>query len=74
MQRYSRKLNGRSYIIQSVLGLGVYAVLSAIVTVRVFSATQLSLFTQLLFSGFLWATLILFVVILRRHYLKLPNE
>ena len=74
MQRYSKKQNGRSYIIQSVLGLGVYAVLSTLVTVRVFSATQLSLLTQLLFSGFLWATLVWFTVVLRRYYIKLPNE
>lgn len=74
MQRYTKKSNGLSYIVQSVIVLGVYAVLSAIVTVRVFSATQLSLFIQLAVCGLLWGTIIWFFIVLRRYYRMLPDE
>jgi hypothetical protein len=74
MQQYTKKLNGRSYIIQSVLGLGVYAALSAVVSARVFSADQLSLLTKLVVCGFLWGLLVYFTFILRRYYLQLPDE
>lgn len=74
MQRNSRKQNGRSYIIQSIVVIGAYVALSVLVTVRVFSAMQLSLFTKLLLMGSLWATIVCFVIVLRRYYLRLPNE
>ena len=67
-------MNGRSYIIQSVLILAAYAVLAAIVTVRVFSATPLSSLTQFSVCGFLWGAIVWFVIILRRYYHRLPNE
>jgi hypothetical protein len=54
MPRYTKAVHDRSYIIQSAVALCAVATLSAIVTVRFFSADQLSLFTKILFSGSLW--------------------
>jgi hypothetical protein len=73
MERLSKKANGRSYIIQSAVGLGGYAVLAVIVTSRVFSAPQLSLLVQLSICGFLWGCLVWFAVVLRRYYRRLPD-
>ena len=69
----TNKQNGRSYIVQAALVLVGYSVLSAIVTAKVFSASQLSPFTQFVVCGFLWGTLLLFAIIFRRYYLKLPD-
>lgn len=74
MDRFSNKANGRSYIIQSVIGLGVYGVLAAVVSVRIFSAPQLSPLTKFSVCGFLWGLLIWFAVVLRRYYRRLPDE
>ena len=73
MERLSKKANGRSYIIQSVVVLGGFGVLAAILTARVFSAPQLSLLVQLSTCGFLWGCLIWFAIVLRRYYRRLPD-
>ncbi len=74
MGRYSNKSHGSSYVVQSVIGVGTWAALSAVVTVRAYSATQLSWFTQLVICTFLWGSVIYMVFVLRRYYQKLPGE
>lgn len=66
-------MSKRSYIIQSVFIICAYVSLSALVTARVLSATQLPLLTQIAFCIFLWGFCIWFAIVLRRHYLKLTH-
>ncbi len=73
MERHTKKLHGRSYIIQSILGLGLWATLSGVATVRVLAAPELALWTKLGVCIFLWGLLVWFVVILHRYYLRLPD-
>jgi hypothetical protein len=74
MSRYTKAVHGRSYIIQSSVVLCAFATLSAIVTVRFFSADQLSLFAKILFSGLLWGFFVSACVVLRHYCRKLPDE
>jgi hypothetical protein len=63
-----------SYIVQSAIGLGMYAVLNVIVTVRVWSANQLGLATQIAACAFLWILWVYFILVLWRYYKRLPNS
>jgi hypothetical protein len=74
MPRYTKAVHGRSYIIQSAIVLCALATLSAIVTVRFFSAGQLSLVAKILFSGLLWGFFVWVCVVLRHYYRRLPDE
>jgi hypothetical protein len=74
MPHLTKKKNGRSYIIQSSLGVGVWAVLSTIVTGRVFSAPQLSLLTKIAICSFLWGIFVCMTIVFIRYYRKLQDE
>ena len=73
-QRYTKKANGRSYIVQSAVGLPVYVVLSTIASLRILSAEQLSFLVKIAICGFLWVALVWMAVVLRGYYRKLPDE
>jgi len=74
MKRYTKRANGRSYIIQSGVGLAGYAALSTVVSLRVLSAEQLSLSAKSAIWAFLWMGLAVMTAVLRRYYCKLPDE
>lgn len=73
-RRYTKKANGRSYILQSAVGLAGYVVLSTIVSLRIFSAEQLSFLGKIAMCGFLWVALVWMAVVLHGYYRKLPDE
>jgi len=73
-QRYTKKANSRSYIVQSAAGLAGYVVLSTIVSLRIFSAEQLSYLAKIAICGFLWGALVWIAVLLCGYYRRLPDE
>lgn len=58
------------YIIHSILGIGVYTILTIIVSIKFYNATQMELYERLFFIGFLWITVIFFIYELIKHYRK----
>lgn len=61
------------YIIQSSIGVGVWAVLSVIVSMKVAAAEQLAMATRLAIWGFLWGSIAYCIYVLIRYYKKLDE-
>jgi hypothetical protein len=62
-----------SYVIQSSVGIGAWAVLILIVSIRVASADQLGLAVKLAMCGFLWGSMAYGAHILIRYYKKMND-
>jgi hypothetical protein len=62
-----------SYIVQSSLAVGAYALLAVFASIKFASAGQLSLVTKVVFIGFLWMVAIHIVYVFIRDYKKLDN-
>lgn len=63
-----------SYIVQSSIGMGVWTLLTVIVSIKVASAEQLTLATKIAAWGFLWTLVIYFIYVLIRYYKKLDES
>jgi hypothetical protein len=62
-----------SYIVQSSIGIGIWALLSVIVSIKVASAEQLALATKIAIWGFLWGSIAYCIYVLVRRYRKLDE-
>ena len=62
-----------TYIVQSSIGLGLWALLSAVVSVKVGSAVQLDVPTKIAIWGLLWGTIAFWTYKLVRDYKKLSD-
>lgn len=62
-----------SYLVQSVIGMVVWILLTVIVSIKIASAEQLTLTVKVAIWGFLWALVAYFIYVLIRYYRKLDE-